>query len=190
MNIQPQSRVFWKNILIIWCACINSIAWHYNSESVNSATTTTQTQLASHARSIVDRISPEKDVSLVTTHFPRSLASAIPKPILYQNHNVGECNDLIFGFSLVDYATARGLGEGDIPKIVRICIQEVDQRGLDAEGIYRVSSLIYFCSSIFENHMQDIWSACCCTRCKSVCLMQISGSLIKRYAVTTQDRTE
>ncbi|OJA07951.1 hypothetical protein AZE42_05927 [Rhizopogon vesiculosus] len=103
------------------------------------ATTTTQTQLSSHARFVVDKISPEKDVLLVTTHFPRSLASAIAKPILYYNYNVGECNDLIFGFSLVDYATARGLGENDIPKIARICIQEVDQRGLDAEGIYRVS---------------------------------------------------
>jgi hypothetical protein len=99
----------------------------------------TQTQLSSHGRSVVDRISPEKDVSLVTTFIPRSLASAIAKPILYYNYNVGECNDLIFGFSLVDYATARGLGEGDVPKILRICVEEVDQRGLDAEGIYRVS---------------------------------------------------
>jgi len=91
---------------------------------------------------VVDKISPEKDVSLVTTYIPRSLASAIAKPILYYNYNVGECHDLIFGFSLVDYATARGLGEGDVPKILRICVQEVDQRGLDAEGIYRVSSLV------------------------------------------------
>ncbi|KAG1749647.1 uncharacterized protein EDB91DRAFT_1108879 [Suillus paluster] len=104
-----------------------------------TATTTTQTQLSSHGRSVVDKISPEKDVSLVTTYIPRSLASAIAKPILYYNYNVGECCDLIFGFSLVDYATARGLGEGEVPKIVRICVQEVDQRGLDAEGIYRVS---------------------------------------------------
>jgi hypothetical protein len=117
---------------------------HSHSERVSSATTSTQTQLSSHARFVVDKISPAKDVSLVTTHFPRSLASAISKPILYYNYNVGECNDLIFGFSLVDYATARGLAEGDIPKIMRICIQEVDQRGLDAEGIYRVSFLIYF----------------------------------------------
>ncbi|KAG2345304.1 RhoGAP-domain-containing protein [Suillus weaverae] len=103
------------------------------------ATTTTQTQLSSHGRSVVDKISPEKDVSHVTTFIPRSLASAIAKPILYYNYNVGECNDLIFGFSLVDYATAQGLGEGDVPKILRICVEEVDQRGLDAEGIYRVS---------------------------------------------------
>ena len=52
---------------------------------------------------------------------------------------MGECNDLIFGFSLVDYATANGLPEGSIPKIVRICIEEIDKRGLETEGIYRVS---------------------------------------------------
>lgn len=46
---------------------------------------------------------------------------------------------MIFGFSLQDYATARDLPEGEIPKIVRICIEEVDRRGLDSEGIYRVS---------------------------------------------------
>ena len=46
---------------------------------------------------------------------------------------------MIFGFNLQDYATARDLPEGEIPKIVRICIDEVDRRGLDAEGIYRVS---------------------------------------------------
>ncbi|KAH7929352.1 RhoGAP-domain-containing protein [Leucogyrophana mollusca] len=104
-----------------------------------TATSMTQTQLSSHARSMVDKISPEKDVAIVSTHIPRSLASATPKPILYYNYNVGECNDLIFGVSLVDYATARGLAEGDVPKIVRICIQEVDQRGLESEGVYRVS---------------------------------------------------
>jgi hypothetical protein len=122
------------------CVYFDGITCVRSSEFVGSATTTTQTQLSSHGRSVVDKISPEKDVSLVTTFIPRSLASAIAKPILYHNYNVGECNDLIFGFSLVDYATAQGLGECDIPKILRICVEEVDQRGLDAEGIYRVSS--------------------------------------------------
>ena len=98
----------------------------------------TQTQLSEHGRSIVTKISPEKDVSLVTAHIPRALTSLIPKPILYYNYNVGECSDLFFGVSLVDYATSRALGETEIPKIVRICIQEIDERGLESEGIYRV----------------------------------------------------
>lgn len=103
------------------------------------ATSTTQTQLSSHVRGIIEKISPEKDKIRFTTHVPRSLASAIPEPILYQHGQVGECNDLVFGFSLLDYATTKTLPEGEVPKIVRVCIGEIDKRGLDAEGIYRVS---------------------------------------------------
>ncbi|SJL04121.1 uncharacterized protein ARMOST_07481 [Armillaria ostoyae] len=83
------------------------------------ATTTTQTQLSTHARSAVDRISPEKDVA--------------------RHGLVGECQDLIFGFSLVGYATSKNLPDGDIPKIVKMCVAEIDSRGSEAEGIYRVS---------------------------------------------------
>ena len=79
----------------------------------------------------------------VRAYIGQSLASSIPSPILYHNFYVGECKDLIFGFSLQDYATARDLPEGEIPKIVRICIDEVDRRGLDTEGIYRVSPSLY-----------------------------------------------
>src|SRR5436189_5976874 len=95
-----------------------------------SATTMTQTQLASHARTVVDKINPHRDVSVLASKIPRSLASAIPKPIPYFNFYVGECRDLIFGVSLVDYATARNLPEGEAPKIIQLCIKEIDQRGL------------------------------------------------------------
>lgn len=103
------------------------------------ATTVTQTQLSEHARAVIQKISPEKDLALATNQLPRSMASLIQKPILYYNYNVGECNDLIFGVSLVDYATSRGLSEGVVPRIVQLCIAEVDRKGLETEGIYRVS---------------------------------------------------
>jgi hypothetical protein len=61
--------------------------------------------------------------------------------VLYYNFAVGECADLVWGVSLLDYATARALPEGEVPKIVRICLREVDARGLEAEGIYRVRLL-------------------------------------------------
>ncbi|KAJ6501691.1 hypothetical protein C8R47DRAFT_238374 [Mycena vitilis] len=104
-----------------------------------TATSTTQTQLSTHARSVVDKISPQIDVSKLAAYIPRSLASAIPDRILYQNGHVGECNDLIFGFSLLDYAMSHNLQEGEAPKIIQLCINEIDQRGLESEGIYRVS---------------------------------------------------
>ncbi|KAJ3714018.1 hypothetical protein DFJ43DRAFT_1104379 [Lentinula guzmanii] len=104
-----------------------------------TATTTTQTQLSAHARGLVNKISPEKDRNRFTSYIPRSLASAIPDPILYQHGQVGECHDLVFGFSLLDYATTKNLPENEIPKIIKVCIAEIDKRGLDSEGIYRVS---------------------------------------------------
>ncbi|KAJ7275432.1 hypothetical protein B0H12DRAFT_1087305 [Mycena haematopus] len=104
-----------------------------------TATFTTQAQLSTHARSVVDKISPEIDVSKLQAYIPRSLASAIPDRVSYENGHVGECNDLIFGFSLLDYAMSHNLPEGEPPKIVRICIKEIDERGLESEGIYRVS---------------------------------------------------
>ena len=69
----------------------------------------------------------------------KAISPSILKPVHYYNYFVGECNDLIFGVSLVDYATARSLPDGEVPKIVRICVKEVDERGLKNEGIYRVS---------------------------------------------------
>ncbi|KAF9650726.1 hypothetical protein BDM02DRAFT_3164672 [Thelephora ganbajun] len=102
----------------------------------------TNLQLASHGAQQVEKVSTGRDMKGVNAYIAQSLALSIPTPILYHNFHVGECKDLIFGFSLQDYATARDLPEGEIPKIVRICIEEVDKRGLDAEGIYRVSGRV------------------------------------------------
>ncbi|KAI0252694.1 hypothetical protein BJV78DRAFT_331476 [Lactifluus subvellereus] len=102
------------------------------------ATYATQNCLAIHARSAVEKVSGETDTSILGASLRRSLALSIPQPTLYYNYHVGECQDLIFGVTLVDYATARA-SENEVPKTLRICIDEVDKRGLDAEGIYRVS---------------------------------------------------
>ncbi|KAI0307495.1 hypothetical protein B0F90DRAFT_1674209 [Multifurca ochricompacta] len=102
------------------------------------ATYTTQNYLATHARSAVEKVSAETDTSILAASLHRSFTLSIPPPTLYYNYHVGECQDLIFGVTLVDYATARS-SENDVPKTLRICIDEIDKRGLDAEGIYRVS---------------------------------------------------
>lgn len=108
-------------------------------QTFHSALFSTNLQLASHGAQQIEKVSTDRDLKGVNAYIAQSLASSIPTPILYHNYYVGECRDLIFGFSLQDYATARDLPEGEIPKIVRICIEEVDKRGLDVEGIYRVS---------------------------------------------------
>ena len=129
---------------------------------IRSATTVTQTQLAAHASRMIEKINPEHDTTLISQNIPRLLVIATPKPQFYHNYHVGECRDLIFGVSLVDYATAKGLGEGEIPKIVRICIREIDERGLDAEGIYRVSLSKHLLDK-FYNMEIGFWQARLCT---------------------------
>lgn len=84
-------------------------------------------------------ISTSRDMANVSAYISHALSAAVPKPTPYYNFFVGECKDLIFGFSLLDYATARNLPDGEIPKIVRLCIDEIDKRGLELEGLYRVS---------------------------------------------------
>ena len=63
---------------------------------------------------------------------------------------MGESKDLIMGVSLVDYASARGLKDNTVPLIVEICIREVEARGLNAEGIYRVRCCVIACATTDE----------------------------------------
>jgi hypothetical protein len=107
------------------------------------ATSATTEQLSRHVRTSIDGISPDKDTLAVTSQTARSMALATPKPTLYVNHRVGECKDLIFGVSLVDYAVSRGMQESDTPRVVEICVEEIERRGMDSEGIYRVCIQIY-----------------------------------------------
>jgi hypothetical protein len=33
----------------------------------------------------------------------------------------------------------RATGEGNVPKVIRMCMEEVEKRGLDIDGLYPVS---------------------------------------------------
>ncbi|KAH8979730.1 hypothetical protein EDB86DRAFT_2983704, partial [Lactarius hatsudake] len=99
---------------------------------------TMHNDLATHARSAVEKISAEIDTSVLAASLHSSLALSIPPRTLYHNYDVGECPDLVFGLSLADYATARE-SRHNVPNILRLCIEEVDKRGLEAEGIYTLS---------------------------------------------------
>ncbi|KAI9455782.1 hypothetical protein BJY52DRAFT_1278579 [Lactarius psammicola] len=101
-------------------------------------TCTMHNDLAMNARSAVEKISAETDTSIQAASLRSSLALSIPPRTLYYNYDVGECPDLIFGVSLADYVTAREC-QNNVPNILRLCIEEVDKRGLEAEGIYMLS---------------------------------------------------
>ncbi|KAG8933197.1 hypothetical protein FRC01_010543 [Tulasnella sp. 417] len=143
-------------------------------------TAATTSQLAVHIQSGITKVSLEKDRGIQVQPFANidnALKRVLP-PTLYYNYLVGESKDLIFGDSLVGYATSHGitgepsvalgmtgmgkpggrdggaprtskeehrgiepigLAHETVPRLVRICIQDIDSRGLDVEGIYRVS---------------------------------------------------
>ncbi|KAH9168897.1 Rho GTPase activation protein, partial [Lactarius sanguifluus] len=99
---------------------------------------TMHNDLATHARCAVEKISAETDTSALAASLHSSFALSIPPRTLYHNYDVGECPDLVFGLSLADYATARE-SRHNVPNILGLCIEEVDKRGLEAEGIYTLS---------------------------------------------------
>ncbi|KAL5636007.1 hypothetical protein ACGC1H_004724 [Rhizoctonia solani] len=103
------------------------------------ATATTNTQLATQSQSIISLVNPEREVLSAHQLIPEHISRVLPKRTLYQNYTYGDSLDLIFGFSLLDYAAARNLEEGGVPGLVAKAVRAVDERGLDSEGIYRIS---------------------------------------------------
>jgi hypothetical protein len=118
----------------------------YSCITFPSATSATQSQLSTHLGDVVHEIKPLQDLTRLRQLTASTLTAAIPKKVLYYSYQVGECHDMLFGVSLVDYASSRGLRENEVPKIVGLCIAEMEQRGLRTEGIYRVSIMYSFTS--------------------------------------------
>ncbi|KAG9101198.1 hypothetical protein FS749_009362 [Ceratobasidium sp. UAMH 11750] len=103
------------------------------------ATSTTNAQLAHQSQSVIAQINPEREINAAHQLIPEHISRLLPKRTLYHNYTYGDSSDLIFGFSLLDYATARNLEEGGVPGLVGKAVRAVDERGLDSEGIYRIS---------------------------------------------------
>ncbi|KAL8280542.1 hypothetical protein RQP46_007190 [Phenoliferia psychrophenolica] len=63
--------------------------------------------------------------------------AAPPEPkVYYVNAFVGECRTLLFGVSLQDYLATHP--ERPVPLIVQTCVKQIEETGLDCEGIYRI----------------------------------------------------
>ncbi|KAI9453219.1 hypothetical protein BJY52DRAFT_1189777 [Lactarius psammicola] len=77
---------------------------------------------------------PGTDTSNLRASFRRGLSFSIPSPTLYRNYRLGADSDLIFGVPLTDVET----DQDNVPNVVRMCIEEVEKRGLDTKGIYSV----------------------------------------------------
>ncbi|WVQ93286.1 hypothetical protein IAU59_000353 [Kwoniella sp. CBS 9459] len=115
----------------------------YSLESYVDAihgTAATNAQATEVARIAIEGINTEQDIMLFRARL-RAINSMPTPPIPYENFYVGPCRSLIFGVSLTDYDFTRGEGSdhGRPPTIIEKAIQAIDERGLDSEGIYRVS---------------------------------------------------
>ncbi|KAN0140320.1 hypothetical protein V8E53_002216 [Lactarius tabidus] len=72
------------------------------------------------------------DTSDMRASFRRALSLSTPPLTLYHNHHFGKYSNLIFGVPLVDQVT----NEDNVPKVMRMCINEVEKRGLNIDYIY------------------------------------------------------
>ena len=98
---------------------------------------------ATSTRVEVEKALTERDISEsgLRESFRRSRSFSIPPLTFYRNYCPGVYPEMIpdsgmiFGVPLVDVAT----NQDNVPKVIKICIEEVEKGGLDAKGIYSVS---------------------------------------------------
>ena len=136
---------------------------------------------------MIENVSAENDSSILSASLQHSLAPSIPRPIFYDNYYVGECPDLVFGRKLVDHAMAKG-NEDNVPKILRVCIEEVNRRGLEAAGIYRVSSPAgRNVRDFVQCHCIGSWPGCKGKRGQLTCAPMFSNQLTWMYAFSCRE---
>ena len=75
------------------------------------------------------------DTSDLRVSFRRALFFSTPQLTLYHNYRPGGYSNLVFGVPLVDLK----MNGDNVPKVMRMCISEVEKRGLNIDHIYSVS---------------------------------------------------
>ena len=88
--------------------------------------------LATNTKAEAENILEATDTSDLTASFHRGLSFSIPPLTLYRDYRPGGYSNLIFGVPLVDHATS----EGNVPEVMRMCMEEVEKRGPDIDGLY------------------------------------------------------
>ena len=78
------------------------------------------------------------ETSDLKVSFRQTLYFSTPPLTLYRNCRPGGYSNLIFGVPLVDLGT----NEENVPKVMRMCIEEVEKRGLNVDKIYSVRLLL------------------------------------------------
>ena len=94
--------------------------------------------IAKRTREEVENALDGTDTSDLKVSFRHALSFSIPPLTLYRNYRRGGCSKLIFGVPLMDL----WMNEEKIPKVMRMCIEEIEKRGLHIDKIYTVSLLL------------------------------------------------
>ncbi|KAF8269723.1 Rho GTPase activation protein [Lactarius quietus] len=93
--------------------------------------------LAMSARAEVEKAFAGTDTSGLKTSFDHSFSLSIPPLTLYCDYRPDANSEFIFGVPLVNSTTS----QDNVPKVIRMCIEEVEKRGLDTHKIYSVGSI-------------------------------------------------
>ncbi|KAN0140324.1 hypothetical protein V8E53_002220 [Lactarius tabidus] len=88
--------------------------------------------VAKNTRTEVENALGGTDTYNLRASFRAARSLSIPPLTLYHHYRPGEYSNLIFGVPLVDHET----NEDNVPKVMRMCIDEVEKRGLNIPTIY------------------------------------------------------
>ncbi|KAH9038036.1 hypothetical protein EDB83DRAFT_2524610 [Lactarius deliciosus] len=88
--------------------------------------------LATNTGAEVENALTGTDTSGLRMSLGHALSFSIPPLTLYCNYRPDAYSNLIFGVPLVDVTT----NQDYVPKVIRMCIEEVEKRGLDTHKIY------------------------------------------------------
>jgi hypothetical protein len=113
---------------------------------MRSTTCEKHNDLAVNTKAEVDKALGGTDTSDLIESFHWALSFSIPPLTLYPDCRPGGYSNLIFGAPLAVHE----VNEDNVPKVMRMCIEEVEKRGLDTNKIYSVSSLKHVSESMLS----------------------------------------
>ncbi|KAI9433262.1 Rho GTPase activation protein [Lactarius indigo] len=101
------------------------------------AACTNRGNLAINTGAEVEKALVGADTSGLKAFLDHALSLSIPPLALYCNYRPNAHSTLIFGAPLVNLTT----DQDNVPKVIRMCIEEVEKRGLNTRKIYSVGSI-------------------------------------------------
>ena len=134
-SFSPQlSTMFLSDIWTVWCQYYYGFVNPRGSDTVCSSAHAKCDNLALSTKAEAEKALTGIDTSGLRESFSHALSFSIPPLALYCNHRPAY-SDLVFGVPLVGFA----INQDNVPKAIRMCLEEVEKRGLDAHKIYSVS---------------------------------------------------